>query len=78
LHREGFVSKNPAKLVSSPKVPKTLPRFLTVDEIFSIMEKPQGDNFSPARDKAILELLYSSGLRVAELTTLDIGDVDMK
>ena len=78
LHREGFVSKNPAKLVSSPKVPKSLPRFLTVDEIFSILEKPQGDNFRPARDKAILELLYSSGLRVAELTTLDIGDIDMK
>jgi integrase/recombinase XerC len=78
LHREGFVNKNPAKLVSSPKVPKTLPRFLTVDEIFSIMEKPQGDNFRPARDKAILELLYSSGLRVAELTTLDIGDIDKK
>jgi integrase/recombinase XerC len=42
------------------------------------MEKPQGDNFGPARDKAILELLYSSGLRVAELTTLDIGDIDKK
>ncbi|MBI5055488.1 MAG: tyrosine recombinase XerC [Nitrospirae bacterium] len=78
LHREGYVDKNPARLVSSPKVPKTLPRFLTIDETFTLMENPQGDTFKPSRDKAILELLYSSGLRVSELTSLDIGDLDIK
>lgn len=78
LHREGILSKNPARLVSTPKVPKNLPRFLSVDEVFSLVEKPQGDTFAATRDKAILELLYSSGLRVAELTSLDIGDLDMK
>jgi integrase/recombinase XerC len=78
LHREGYVNKNPAKLVSSPKVPKDLPRFLTIDEIFSLLDKPSGDTFRATRDKAILELLYSSGLRVSELTSIDISDLDFK
>jgi integrase/recombinase XerC len=78
LHREGYITKNPAKLVSSPKVPKSLPKFLAVDEVFSLVDSPRGDTFKPTRDKAILELLYSSGLRVSELTSLDIGDIDLK
>lgn len=78
LHREGYIKKNPAKLVSSPKVPKTLPRFLDIDETFSLMDTPQGDTFRPTRDKAMLELLYSSGLRVSELTSLDVVDLDIK
>jgi integrase/recombinase XerC len=78
LYREGYVKKNPAKLVSSPKVPKVLPRFLTIDEAFSLMDAPQGDTFKATRNKAILELLYSSGLRVSELTSLDISDLDVK
>lgn len=78
LHKEGYVKKNPAKLVASPRVPKNLPRFLTVDEAFSLMEAPRGDTFKATRDRAILELLYSSGIRVSELTSLDIGDLDTK
>jgi integrase/recombinase XerC len=78
LHREGHIKSNPAKLVSSPKLPGKLPRFLTVDEIFSLMEKPEGIGFLLARDRAILELLYSSGLRVSELASLDLDDVRLK
>ncbi len=78
LHMEGYVKSNPAKLVSSPKVPKNLPKFLTIDEVFSLMETPKGEAFKPARDKAIIELLYSCGLRVSELTSLDISDMDIK
>ena len=78
LHREGHVKKNPAKLVSTPRVPKALPRFLTVDDVFSLMESPRGDTFKDARDRAILEFLYSSGLRVSELTGLDVVDLDIK
>lgn len=78
LHREGYVKKNPAKLVSSPKIQKSLPKFLTIDEAFALMDAPKGDTFQATRDKAILELLYSSGLRVSELTTLDINDFDIK
>jgi integrase/recombinase XerC len=78
LHREGFVKNNPAKLVSSPKTPKDLPRFLSIDEVFTLMDTPKGDTFKLTRDKAILELLYSSGLRVSELTSIDIVDLDLK
>ncbi len=78
LHREGYVTQNPAKLVSSPKIPKNLPNFLDIDETFSLMDSPQGDTFAPTRDKAILELLYSSGVRVSELTSLSMSDLNMK
>jgi integrase/recombinase XerC len=78
LHREGHVKSNPAKLVSSPKVPKNLPKFLTIDEVFSLVETPKGETFKPTRDKAMIELLYSCGLRVSELTSLDISDLDIK
>lgn len=78
LHREGYVDKNPARLVSTPRLPKNLPKFLTVDEVFALMEKPMGETFIPSRDRAVLELLYSSGLRVSELTSLDISDLDIK
>ena len=78
LHREGYIKSNPAKLVSNPKVSKLLPRFLSVDEVFSLVEKPEGIGFIPVRDKAILELLYSSGLRVSELSGLNIEDLNIK
>lgn len=78
LHGEGHIKSNPAKLVQSPKLPRKLPRFLSVDEAFELVENPEGIGFLPARDRAILELLYSSGLRVGELAALDLGDVNMK
>ena len=78
LYREGHIKTNPAKLVSNPRVPKLLPRFLSVDEVFSLIEKPEGIGFLPARDRAILELLYSSGLRVAELAGLNVDDINIK
>jgi integrase/recombinase XerC len=78
LHREGYIKSNPAKLVSNPKVPKLLPRFLSVDDVFSLIEKPEGIGFIPARDRAILELLYSSGLRVAELSGINTDDINIR
>ncbi len=77
LHREGVVKKNPARLTASPKVPKSLPGLLTVDEVFSLMEAPEGDDFLCRRDKAILELFYSSGLRVAEMSALNMEDLNL-
>ncbi len=77
LNREGLLKKNPARLISSPKLPKQLPRFLTVDEIFGLVEKPGGLSFIEQRDRAILELLYSSGLRVGELSGLNVEDVNL-
>ena len=78
LYREGHLQKNPAKLVSGPKLPKLLPNFLSVDDAFSLVEKPEGMGFAPARDRAILELLYSSGLRVGELAGLNVEDINIR
>jgi integrase/recombinase XerC len=78
LHREGTMKTNPARLVNTPKMPKPLPKFLTVDDVFSLIEKPEGLGFLPVRDRAILELLYSSGLRVGELSGLNAEDVNIR
>jgi integrase/recombinase XerC len=78
LHREGYMNRNPAKLVSSPRLAKKLPRFLSVDEVFSLVQKPGGDGFLPARDTAIMELAYSSGLRVSELEGVSMADISME
>lgn len=78
LYREGYKRINPAKLVSKPKLPKLLPRFLSVDDAFALVERPVGTGFLPARDRAILELLYSSGLRVSEISSLNIDDINTK
>lgn len=78
LYREGYIKSNPAKLVPSPRLPKNLPKFLSVDDVFSLVEKPGATGFIPARDRAILELLYSSGLRVSELTGLNEDGINMK
>ena len=78
LKREGVIRRNPAKLVTTPKFSKGLPRWLTVEEAFSLVEAPEGDEPERVRDRAILELLYSSGLRVGELVRLNVGDVDLR
>lgn len=78
LHREGLIKVNPARLVSTPKTPKLLPKFLTVDDVFSLVEKPEGIGFTAVRDRAILELLYSCGLRVGELSGLNSDDLNIR
>lgn len=76
--RVGIVSSNPAKEVATPKIPKRVPKFLTVDEVFALLDAAAGEDVLGARDRAILELLYASGLRVSELVGLNIEDVDLK
>jgi len=76
LVREQDVLSNPAKMVSTPKVEKLLPKALTVDETFRLMESPS--NEEEERDRAILELLYSSGIRVGELVGLDFHRLDLE
>ncbi|MCE5311810.1 MAG: tyrosine recombinase XerC [Nitrospiraceae bacterium] len=78
LYREGRIKLNPARMVPSPKNPKLLPNFLTVDDSFNLVQQPQGIGLRPVRDRAILELLYSSGLRVSELAGLDVDDLNIK
>lgn len=87
LLKEKLISSNPAKAVSTPKVEKPLPATLTVDEAFRLMESPEkrrekapGPEIERRvlRDHAILELLYSSGLRVGELVGLNLGHLDLR
>ena len=78
LYQEGYVKNNQAKLVSAPKTAKPLPNFLTVDDVFNLVENPDGMGILPIRDRAILELLYSSGLRVSEVSGLNIEDLNIR
>lgn len=78
LMRNGVIKKNMAKHVPTPQGEKRLPVFLTVDEVVKLLETPGTDTPLEARDSAILELLYSSGLRVSELTGINLQDLDLK
>ena len=83
LVEKNVIPSNVLKLVSLPKLEKKLPQFLTVPQVESLMEKPkarkksrQATPWMAVRDAAILELFYSSGLRLAELAALDVRDLD--
>jgi integrase/recombinase XerC len=77
LVRSGVVGKNPAELIVTPKKENRLPFHLNIDQVTTLVEAPQEDDKHVLRDRAILELLYSCGLRVSELTGLAIGDLDL-
>lgn len=76
LNREGIVETNPAKLVASPRVERTLPNHLNIEQMIRFIELPDLDTVLGKRDRAILELLYASGLRVSELVNLNMLDID--
>ncbi|HVG20454.1 MAG TPA: tyrosine recombinase XerC [Blastocatellia bacterium] len=76
LCREQVVELNPARLVSSPRLEKKLPKVLTVDDVIRFIETPDLDTVLGKRDRAILELLYATGCRVSELAGIDLDDID--
>lgn len=76
LYREGHIKKNPITAVLTPKIDKKLPVFLDAVKIDRLLSAPDESAKSGFRDRAILETLYSSGLRVSELVGLDVGDID--
>jgi integrase/recombinase XerC len=78
LARRGFVDANPARQVASPKLPRRLPSFLPKDESKELLDAPLEDSAAARRDRALLELLYASGLRVAECCGLDLEDLDRR
>lgn len=77
LVRRGEVEKSPAAELSLPKTRRPLPTFLGVDAAKEVVETPRATLAEGARDRALLEMLYGSGLRVSELCGLDLGDVDL-
>ena len=78
LCREGYLNKNPARLVATPKQKKRIPSFLPIDEAFRLMDTPDTRTLSGLRDKAILETLYGAGIRISELVSLNVTDVDLE
>lgn len=77
LRRKGVLTENPAEELATPKVRRPLPTFLSVDAAKEVVETPELSDAEGLRDRAILELLYGSGLRVGELCRANVGDVDL-
>ncbi len=76
LVKKGIIAENPAELVLTPKQDKTIPVYLSVDEMFRLLDSIQTHTLLDLRNRAIFETLYSSGIRVAELAGMNIADVD--
>ena len=77
LCREGHLAANPAAGLVAPKRDRKLPTFLGVPDVTKLLEAPAGSDVASRRDRAILELLYSTGIRVSELVGLRLQDVDL-
>jgi len=77
LCRQGMMASNPADGLRGPRQDRKLPRFLTEEGMATLVSTPTDETPLGVRDRAILETLYSAGLRVSELTGLDLGDVDL-
>lgn len=78
LLRRGHARANPAAQLASPRLPKRLPTYLPIDESEALLRADFSASPTGARDRAVLELLYATGVRVAELAGLDVEDVDLR
>jgi integrase/recombinase XerC len=77
LLEEGLVSENPLQLVSSPRYRRALPEYLSIHEVLQLIEAPSGDGVLDQRNRALLELLYATGIRAGELVRIDTEDMDL-
>ena len=77
LLREGRLARNPAELVGTPKKEKRLPFHLNIDQVTALVGAPPLSGELGLRDRAVLEILYSCGIRVSELTGMNVGDLDL-
>src|SRR5688500_11136037 len=78
LMRRGQISVNPLSTIRTPKQEKRLPKCLDLDQIQKLLDTPGDGDLLAARDRAMLEVLYSSGIRVSELVELDMSDLDLQ
>ena len=76
LHREGYSSSDPTVGLRTPRLEKRLPQFLDLNQVTKLMEASPGNGVLSLRDRAILETLYSTGMRVSELVGLDVSRID--
>ena len=74
---EGVIDGDPAENLVSPRVGRSLPEALSTEEVERLLEAPAGDSPEAWRDRAMLELLYATGIRVSELVSLELGDIDL-
>lgn len=77
LLRTGVLAENPAALIDLPKAGRKLPKFLTLEDVDRLLQKPAGDAPEGERNQAMIELLYATGLRVSELTALTMDDLNL-
>jgi integrase/recombinase XerC len=77
LELRGLAPLNPAAEITTPKQERYIPTYLPIDDMFALLEQPDREKELGLRDLAILELLYSCGLRISELVALDIGGLDL-
>lgn len=75
--RRNYVPANPVSAIRTPKQEKRLPKFLTLEDVQKLLSTPDDGSLLGARDRAMLEVLYSTGVRVSELVALDVEDVDL-
>jgi len=77
MYKEGMVPKDVAQSLKAPKIEKKIPEIMSMDEVVRLLEQPGGDSPKEIRDKAMLELLYATGIRVTELISLRTSDVNI-
>lgn len=78
MYKEGFVDTDISDALHAPKIEKKPPEIMTQDEVIRLLEQPKGDTPKELRDKAMLELLYATGIRVSELISLKISDINLQ
>lgn len=78
MEDKGWITENFAKDLKAPKIEKKVPEILEMDDVVKLLEEPKGKNPKELRDKAMLELLYATGIRVTELITLSISQLNMQ
>lgn len=78
MEQKGMIPENYARNLKAPKIEKKAPEILRMDDVVKLLEEPKGRNPKELRDKAMLELLYATGIRVTELITLSISQLNMQ
>ncbi len=77
LYHEKLVEKDISDVLKAPRIEKKIPEVLTIEEVSLLLEQPEGRNSKEIRDKAMLELLYATGMRVSELIHLKVTDLNL-